>query len=177
MIEPAEPTLSPPPEDAGAPRPAVVEETCLLAERPELVEMVTGWMLDEWGADWPGKTPEQVRDDVAAYARADGLPLAVLVFRGDACVGTAAVRAETPGFPEMAPWLVRVYVPPHARGTGAGRAAVRAAEDAARALGHREMYLICLPDREPFYAALGWRTVQTAVYHGHDTLVMRTALG
>lgn len=172
---------SPPVADAGSGVSGDVvtsgETTCcLLADRPELVPLVTEWMLAEWGADWPGKTPEEVKADVATYACRGELPFAVLAFRGGECVGTAAVRAESTGFPELTPWLVRVYVPPRARRTGAGAAAVRAAEAAAREMGHREMYLICLPDRVSFYAGLGWEIMQTATYHGYDVLVMRTSL-
>jgi GNAT superfamily N-acetyltransferase len=170
-------------DDRAVQRPPVTEGdgeavTCaLLADRPELVPLVAGWMVEEWGADWPGKSPADIAEDVAAYARRGELPLAVVAFRGGRCVGTAAVRATCEGYPETTtPWLVRVYVAPAARGAGVGAAVVRAAGAAARDLGHGEMHLICTPARRRFYERLGWEVTGDGTYHGHAVHAMCTAL-
>ncbi|HEU0052601.1 MAG TPA: GNAT family N-acetyltransferase, partial [Longimicrobium sp.] len=142
-------------------------EVVLLAERPELAEAVAAWVWDEWAHEWPGTTRESLAADVAAYVRRGALPLALVALRGGACVGTAALREHTAGFDEaLAPWLVRVVVAPSARGTGVGKALVRAAETEARGLGFAALHL-CTTDRQSFYAALGWDEIGEGTYHGH----------
>lgn len=147
-------------------------EVVPLAERPELVPVVARWVFEEWGRDWSGSTLESLVADTEAYCRRDALPLALVACRGGACVGTASLRAHSAGFPEeLTPWLVRVYVPREERGGGIGGALVRAAEDAARALGVPRLYL-CTSDRQAFYAGLGWEACGESTYHGHAVTVM-----
>ncbi|HEX7243292.1 MAG TPA: GNAT family N-acetyltransferase [Longimicrobiaceae bacterium] len=149
-----------------------------LADRPELVPVVAGWIFAEWGHLWPGTTPEAVRADITAYCRPDALPLVLVACEdgGGACVGTASLRAHSDGFPPaLTPWLVRVYVPPEARGRGVGAGLVRAAEETARALGAPRLYL-CTPDRQAFYARLGWSADGRATYHDQAVTVMSRRL-
>ena len=158
-------------------RPVVVRP---LAERPAYVPTVAAWLLAEWGALWPGATPDSVAADVADYVRHDELPLALVAEAGDGetarCVGTASLRAHTDGFPAaLTPWLVRVYVAPDRRGDSVGRRLVQAAEAAARRLGAPELWL-CTADRQRFYAALGWEEREAAEYRGQRVTVMRRGL-
>jgi predicted N-acetyltransferase YhbS len=147
-----------------------------LADRPEFVATVVEWIWDEWAHEWPGTTPETLAVDVATYRQLSALPMALVAVRGGECVGTASLRAHSAGFDEaLTPWLVRVIVPASARGEGVGKALVRAAETAARALGAGTLYL-CTPDRQSFYAALGWREIGDGVYHGHPVTAMSRAL-
>ena len=151
-------------------------EVALLADRPGLIPTVAGWIFDEWGRLWPGTTPEALRADVAACCGRDALPLALVACEGAACVGTASLRAHSDGFPPaLTPWLVRVYVPPEARGRGVGAGLVRAAEETARALGAPRLYL-CTPDRQAFYARLGWSADGRATYHDQAVTVMSRVL-
>jgi len=161
----------------AAPRRSRVEiEIVLLADRPDLLPVVAGWVHGEWGHQWPGSTPASVAADVADYCRHDALPLALVALHEGVCAGTASLRAHSAGFPEaLTPWLVRVYVVPDRRGAGVGRALVRAAERVARSLDAETLYL-CTPDRQSFYAELGWEPCGEGTYHGEAVTVMSRRL-
>ena len=151
-------------------------EIVLLADRPGLIPTVAEWVFGEWGSDWPGKTLEDVLADTLAYARRGSLPLALVACDGAECLGTAALREHSEGFPrELTPWLVRVYVPASARGRGVGGALVRVAEAQARALGAPRLYL-CTTDRQSFYGRLGWSEDGDGTYHGQAVTLMSRAL-
>ena len=76
---------------------------------------------------------------------------------------------------DLTPWLAAVYVAPERRGAGIGSLLVRAAEDVARRLGVGRLHLFT-PDRERFYARLGWHTVEQSHYDNHPVVIMARSL-
>jgi N-acetylglutamate synthase-like GNAT family acetyltransferase len=64
-----------------------------------------------------------------------------------------------------------VYVLPEFRGQGIGSQLVRAIEDVATRLQLERLYLFT-PDREDFYARLGWSVLETAEYRQHSNVIM-----
>jgi N-acetylglutamate synthase-like GNAT family acetyltransferase len=79
---------------------------------------------------------------------------------------------------DLSPWLASVYVTPAYRDRGLGSTLVRRIASEAATLGFERLYLFT-PDRERFYARLGWTVLERTVYRGYDQVVMvlRTTSG
>ncbi|MER8033434.1 GNAT family N-acetyltransferase [Streptomyces bauhiniae] len=112
--------------------------------------------------------PAELEREIAANTGAELAPPKgeLLVARyADEPAGTAGVRLLTPDTAE----LTRVFLYEHARGRGGATPLVRAAEEAARALGARRMILDTrtdLVEARTLYARLGYRETER---HNHDT--------
>lgn len=147
-----------------------------LADQPQHLPVVAAWVYDQWHRHRPGETLETTAEMFRAALQRDAIPLTLLALDGDVPVGTASLFADDMETrPELTPWLASVYVAPERRGAGIGPRLVRAAEDVARQLGVKQLYLFT-PDRERFYARLGWRTVEHSAYDGHPVVIMARSL-
>jgi predicted N-acetyltransferase YhbS len=124
-----------------------------LPETPH-VATIAAWLHAEW---WAAEGYSRAATE--AWLRAAGGPAAPCAFVAEidgAPVGTATLDTDDlPARPELSPWLASVLVAPSWRGSGVASALVRHVEDAARALGHRRLWLFT-PDASAFYAARGW---------------------
>ena len=146
-----------------------------LADYPTHLSTVAGWIYHQWGQR-PGNTAEATAERLRSHTTRNGIPFMLLALDGSACVGCACLRAtDLPGRDDIGPWLASVYVPEDRRGEGIGAKLVRAIETAAVRLGYPELYLFT-PDRQRFYAHLGWMPVEQFLRDGAPVTVMRTAL-
>ncbi len=136
------------------------------------ITTIAEWLFDEWGERT--QTP-----DVAPFRRAMELcvdptriPFAVAAYRGRRLVGTASiVEHDMSGRSDLSPWLARVYVEPGARRQGVGRAVCTDILGRARSLSIPRLYLFT-PDRERFYANVGWSVAERTTYWDRDVLIM-----
>ena len=130
-----------------------------IAEHPELVPVVTGWVWREfWRPD--GDDLADAQAAVAASTARLGIPQTFVALADGAPVGTASLRArETDVRPELTPWLQDVYVVPAARGRGAATRLVAAVEAAARAAAIPTLWLYT-DTAVRFYERLGWQAAE-----------------
>lgn len=150
----------------------MVFTTALLADHPEHLPTAAEWLYREWASRRPGSSPAQVAERLQSHLGRDRLPLMVLALAGPECVGCASVRtADLESRADLTPWLASVYVPPTRRRLGIGARLVRAAEAEAARLGVARLYLFT-PDRQRFYAALGWTAHEHTVHAGEPVTVM-----
>ncbi len=143
-----------------------------LADYPEHLPVVAGWIFDEWGAEMPGSTLQSTLADFSQHLNRDRIPLTMLALEDGQPAGTASIflhDMETRH--ELTPWLAAVYVLPEFRNRGIGSGLVRAIEAAAKRLQLERLYLFT-PDQEAFYARLGWTTIETAEYRNRSNVIM-----
>lgn len=151
-------------------------EIVYLADYPQFAPVVAGWVFEQWGRHRPGASLERVLNRVEGEKNIDHIPVCLLALEAGKPVGTAALRVrDMDTRPEMNPWLGSVYVVPERRRQGVGSALVAAVETEARRLGVRQLYLFT-PDREKFYAWLGWKISERTIFRDQAVAIMTKRL-
>lgn len=144
-----------------------------LADHPQHLAQVVAWVFEEWGRHIPGVTLEKIEARFSNHLHRNALPLTLLALMDGQAAGTASLQTtDMYTHPELTPWLAAVYVPPAHRRLGIGSELVQAAEAVSRRIGVRRLYLFT-PDRERFYARLGWSVLERTGFRHQPVVIMR----
>ncbi len=73
---------------------------------------------------------------------------------------------------ELSPWLAGVYVKEEFRKQGIGKKLVAGIEKLAKKLSFKSLYLYT-PDKETFYNALEWKTIERIEYKNTKVVIMK----
>ena len=137
----------------------------LLGPDSPLLDTVVAWHWREWSHGYDDPDRDTWRANVNGRTRRDGVPFTLIAHLDSEPV--AEPVAEPVGcvsvcdddgdarFPDRGPWLSGMLVLGHARNLGVGRALVGRAEDLARNLGVRELW-VATTEAGRFYARCGW---------------------
>jgi predicted N-acetyltransferase YhbS len=140
--------------------------------------MLAHWFHEEWGHFHPQTTIEQRIDNLRKRcAQTSGLPITLIAKMGDHVVGTASlVKHDMEVHLELTPWLSSVYVDARHRRQGIGSQLVKRIVKEAANTNAKILYLFT-PDRESFYARMGWQLLNREKYRGRQVVLMeiRTA--
>ena len=132
--------------------------------------------LSEWAWTNRGETAEERAAKFRAYENRDRLPMAWIAYVGTQAMGIAGLREhDLPGREDLSPWLATVFVRPEFRGNGVASALCRHAEERARQLGIRQIYLFTV-DKQGLYTRLGWRPHDTGRWMDHPVEIMTKTL-
>mgnify|MGYP000981958784 CR=1 FL=1 len=147
-----------------------------LADHPAHLPIAARWAQGKWGHLPPGRTVEQYEAAFRTRLNRDRVPLTLVALEGEQPLGMASIIVQDMSTrPELTPWLAGVFVAPDQRGKGIGSALVRAIEAKARELEIARLYLFT-PDKEHFYARLGWSPVEWTEYRTKRVLIMQKDL-
>ena len=131
-----------------------------IADRPDLVPIVAGWLWHEWWHQ-DGYTLEQTHDAVAASVSPSGPPQSFVLLVDGKPIGTASLVAhDLDERPDLTPWLAGVFVIPEARGRGHVVHLIEAVEAACRSAAIPVVWLYTA-GAEHVYARAGWHSVET----------------
>ncbi|MCB9125958.1 MAG: GNAT family N-acetyltransferase [Caldilineaceae bacterium] len=149
-------------------------EIHFLADRPDALPLVAGWLYTEWGRRDPGNSPEATAERLAAELSRDRLPIVVVAAYNGVVVGTAALKLHElrDRFPELRHWLGGVYVSADARGHGIAGALVRHVEKLAIDRGITVLHLQTERLDGGLYARLGFQPIEQIKHRGIDVMVM-----
>ena len=143
-----------------------------LNEHPEFIPTLAEWHYSEWSYLHAVDSVERRISELEEEAQADGIPQTFVALSGDTLLGSASLISHDMNTRmDLSPWLASVYVPVEQRNRGIGSALVRHVVKHADMLGYRTIYLFT-PDREAFYARLGWSLMERTEYHGHRVPIM-----
>ena len=147
-----------------------------LVDRPEALPTIARWHHAEWGHYSAERTVETMSERLRGHMNRDRIPLTVVAHEGDLAVGTAGlVECDMKTRRHLTPWLADVVVHPERRNAGIGTRVVEFTLERARELGVRRLYLFT-PDRESFYARMGWSVLERTEYRGELVVVMQIDL-
>ena len=149
-----------------------------LANRPEALPLVAGWLYSEWGHHNPANSLATVEMGLAAELSSDELPIQVVAVLDGAVAGTAALKLHElrARFPTLRYWLGSVYVIPAARGQGIAGALVRYVEKLAIDCGITVLHLQTERLDGGLYAREGFEPLVQIEHRGLPVLVMAKAL-
>lgn len=148
-------------------------ELTTIAKRPDVIEQVADWWLDEFGYMNPGRTLAQNIDRLHLNYQTDQMPVCYLYLVNGELVGTASLREyDLDDYKLVSPWLGSVIVHKQQRGKGLGSQLVNLVMREAFLRREKPWYL-CTPDRQSFYARLGWQAIDKATHNGIPVVIMR----
>jgi GNAT superfamily N-acetyltransferase len=129
-----------------------------VAQRPDLVPVVSRWLWEEWGRHG-GQSIEEEAARVATRTSASGPEQCFVLLTDGAPVATASlVHHDLSTRPDLTPWLAGVFVEPHFRGRGFASQLVKAVETACRLAGIPNIWLHTA-SAAGLYARLEWRAI------------------
>ena len=143
-----------------------------LADFPQHLSTVAGWIFAEWGHLIPSLTLNAVEEKLHTHLNHTIIPLTLVALLGDQPVGTASLMfTDMSSRPDLSPWLASVYVAPEHRKQGIGSQLTKAIEEISQGLHVKKLFLFT-PDQEHFYARLGWSVLDRTEYRGQQVVVM-----
>ncbi|WP_254508521.1 GNAT family N-acetyltransferase [Anatilimnocola floriformis] len=143
-----------------------------LAERSGHIPTLAAWHYAQWGELNPANDVAARIARLQTHLQQQAIPTTFVACDGEELLGSAALVASDLDIrPELTPWLASVFVAPAVRQRGVGTLLVQRVMQEARTLGVPRLYLFTL-DREKFYASLGWRLMERAIYRDKEIAIM-----
>ncbi len=149
-----------------------------LGNQQRFLPVLVDCMYDHWRAllEAMCKSREEFAESLQARCRIGALPTALVAFRGDEVLGTAALKPQDLDIrPHLTPWLGGVFVLEKHRGHGVASKLVAAIIAEAKRLKLTELYL-WTPAAEHLYARQGWNVLERTSYHDLQICVMHRRL-
>jgi N-acetylglutamate synthase-like GNAT family acetyltransferase len=148
-----------------------------LLHKPDALEILAPLLYQVWGYHQQDRTLAARYEMMRQRMNKTAVPTCV-VASDDAgrILGTASlITCDCDQRSQYTPWLATVYVLESARHMGIGRELVARIENEASLLGIDQIYLVT-PDRESFYAQLGWETIEHVNDHDRVSCLMKKKL-
>jgi GNAT superfamily N-acetyltransferase len=145
-----------------------------LANYPEFIPTLANWFHDEWGHFNPAATiAQRISRLKERCTHTAGIPITLVAIAENIVVGTASlVEHDMEVHMELSPWLSSVYVAKAHRGQGIGSRLVESVVKEAEINDAAILYLFT-PNRESFYARLGWQLFGREEYRGQQVVLMK----
>ncbi len=147
-----------------------------LVDHPECIPTLAEWHFGQWSYLSPGDSVERCTTNLRRHSGRRQIPTTFVALADGVPIGCASlIEHDMDTRMHLSPWMASVYVDPGYRRQGTGSALVQRVVDEARALAVATLYLYT-PDKEGFYARLGWQVVERTPYRGYQMVVMSLSL-
>lgn len=145
-----------------------------VADRMELVDLVSRWRWQQWNRDKP---LEYIRYSAEHNAQRDRIPMTFMAMLQDQPVGMVSLwMNDLACRQDLHPWMASLYVDEAHRNKGIGRLLQAHATSVARELGYARIYLIT--DHVGYYERFGWSFLELApMSDGGTTRIYGKVLG
>lgn len=146
-----------------------------LKEAPHYLETLAGWHHEQWSYLNPCRTFTERIDRMKAHLTPEFIPTTFVAVDQDLFGSAAIIECDMYTRKELTPWLASVYVASEFRRQGIGSKLVLHVMEKAKINKIKTLYLYT-PDKEAFYARLGWETLEKTEYHGYPVTIMNVDL-
>jgi GNAT superfamily N-acetyltransferase len=151
-------------------RPPIVD---LLADRADLIEMVTDLRWREWGHEPEPTERDWWRDATIREAGRDRLPLTWVASDSSGALGAVGLGLfDIDERHDRSPWLLGMIVRPDCQGTGLGRLLLAHLEQWASGHAYPEVWAANEGRAVNFYRRCGWTVQETVERSGRPTVVV-----
>jgi predicted N-acetyltransferase YhbS len=143
-----------------------------LADYPQFIPTIGEWLFNQWGRLSPDGSLEKSVLKVQASTNKDRVPFVLVAISNAKPLGiVCVVENDLETRADLTPWLAGVLVLPAYRHYGVGRELCLQAEKEMQSLGIKKAYLFT-PDKQPFYAKMGWQKLEDTLYRDEEVSVM-----
>ena len=142
-----------------------------LKEMPHYLDTLARWHQEEWGYFKPNKTLAERIERMQSHLLPEFIPTTFVASNHELLGSATIIEHDMDTRKELTPWLAGVYVVPEFRGQGIGSTLVLHVMEQARENMIERLYLFT-PDREAFYARLGWKIFEKTSYLGYAVTIM-----
>ena len=143
-----------------------------LADNTALVPIIVHWHHEEWGHFNPGDSVEKRIANIQTHLGRKQIPTTFVALSRGILLGSASLMAhDMDTRMDLFPWLASIYILPEHRSRGIGTALVQRVIEEAVELDVETLYLFT-PDREGFFASLGWSVVERTEYREQKVVIM-----
>lgn len=146
-----------------------------LRDEPEHLATLARWHQHEWSFLNPGESLEDRILRMQPYLNTEFIPVTFIAKDKSLIASAAIVTNDMDTRPQLTPWLASVFVTPENRRQGVGSKLVSHVMTQAMRQGIDTLYLFT-PDKQNFYAKLGWTIKSIEQYQGHEVSIMQTRL-
>lgn len=144
-----------------------------LVNHPEHIQRVAELGLQEFGYLNPGQTLADRIIKVQSHLHDTQLPMTLVALQDNQVIGTTSLREyDIDCYRHVSPWLGSVIVVPELRNKGVGTQLVQETMKLAMKMDIPVWYLYT-PNRENFYARMGWKTIDTATHNSVAGVIMQ----
>jgi len=143
-----------------------------LADHETQIPTLANWHYGQWGYLNPGVTVEEYVSHLQKHLGRMQIPTTFVALSNEDLLGSASlVKYDMATRMDISPWLASVFVAPDYRNRGVGSLLVERVVEEAKALKVTVLYLFT-PDRETFYARMGWSVLERTRYKGEHVVIM-----
>lgn len=143
-----------------------------LADHPQHIATVAGWIFSQWGHLRPGMTLEHSIQEFSRRAVKTQIPLTAIALEGEEVIGCVSLKDEEAiTRPGLFPWVGGAFVREDWRGKGVGEALLEALAGLAADFGCTELYLSASAASD-YYEALGWELFEQIPSEGEMVKVL-----
>lgn len=146
-----------------------------LKEIPGHLEMLANWHQEQWSYFNPQGTLAGRIERMKSHLLPEFIPTTFVAMDQELFGSAAIVEHDMDTRKDLSPWLASVFVAPEFRRQGIGSELVRHVMEHARLNQIQRLYLFT-PDREAFYAKLGWEMFENTKYRGYAVTIMHVNL-
>ena len=147
-----------------------------LADHEKRIPTLARWHHGQWGYLNPGVAIEEYVSHLRKHLGRMQIPTTFVALSNEDLLGSASlVEYDMTTRMDLFPWLASVFVAPEYRNRGVGSALVERVVEEAMALEIPVLYLFT-PDREGFYARMGWSVLERSEYKVESVVSMSICL-